>query len=742
MTNKLFILFPFIWTLYNPIIAQAQEEWQVLVLTNPDVIVADELILTYKKVEEAITTQLVSADIEVSDKSLLQNSANMTDQQLFSLNRDDINLAIRYRLDVNEESASVVKQWHLYLSAYIVDLETKKKIETSSEERLFSGLPSKCDDNCFNLWLAKQAETLAQDLGAVLVEKLNSLPRRYRYEIAFNRFTPNELIQVHDYLKKVDGYVHAKLLEKSATEQQWLHQIEGRKYRYVSHMPADVLDVALQKQLNSIGVPVRNAKNDGRHFVLIRAGIPYLAWYIGTCIALMLFLYSLYAIQVRRKHQLVLSKLVHGRYAQQWLDYYKNMPMFAVPKIRGWHEQEKKLLDDIKNSTELSEQAWLFADQGDYGNAQLKVEQALTINSDNKHAIELKENIVDFQRGYDRYILASKEVITHPEQAIKLLKKAQELNPHLNEKLSRLVKQCDLKIQETKGATVLQQAQGAIERLECYLAYSLIDQFLIGLTPDNIDNKTVTLLTTLRSEIDIMVLPLQGAVTGDNGLSGWHFFTDNKIEVGRKVDYPTKSFAIGYKRISRVGKQCELVRKGSEFYLTDQGSSNGCIYGDLPLTPQQAVKISDNKILVLGAGKAKNTSSAVCQVVFHQAPNSSNALILKLSNKSFQFIDDTNMSTAWPSMEDDIRSRWVLMGELLQIGIDQQGMLDVGCIKGSESVVRLIYQEGFYLQPELGNSMETEIMIEQQPLYGKVPLQEGTCITIGNHKFSFQRVQA
>ncbi|MGL1889190.1 MAG: hypothetical protein OCD76_21940 [Reichenbachiella sp.] len=721
---------------------KAQEEWQVLILTTPDVsvetIAASSLALAYQKTDEAITTQLVSADIEVSDKSLLTSNADineLTDQQLFSLNRDDINLAIRYRININAESSAVIKKWRINISAYLVDLETKKKIETHNEERLFSGLPSQCDTHCFDNWLAKQAEALAQDLGFVLVEKLNNLPRRYRYEITFNRFTPNELIQIHDYLKKVAGYVHSTLLEKHETKQEWLHQIEGRKYRYISHMPADVLDVALQKQLSHLGIPVRNAKNDGRHFIIVRSGIAYFPWYITACLALILLLYSLYAIPVRKKHQRALSSLEHGKNAQQWLDYYKKMALFAVPKMKAWYAQEKQILDNIKKSLALNEQAWLCADKGDYENAKLTVEQALAINADNKPARELKDNIVDFQRGYDRYILASKEVETHPEQAKKLLDEAKLLNPHLTEKLTKLVDQCQLKIHKTDGAMVLQQAEHAIEQGNYYLAYSVIDKFISQLDTENSDEKTLSLVKQQRLEIDKQLPPLQGAVVGQQDLAAYHLFTDNKVELGRKVADPNNSFAIGYKRISRVGKQCQLARNGREYTITEQGSSNGSVYGDLLLTENQAVKVVSDKSLLLGGG-------SICPLELYPAKYDSDCLILKISSKSFQFIDDTNMLTAWPTMEFDIHARWILMGELLQIGIDDNDMLDIGCIKGSKPVARLSYQNGFYLQPESDNNTEALITVGQQDLYGKVPLQAGTCIVIAGHNFSFQGVSA
>lgn len=741
---KLFFLFPLTWLAFFSFVAQAQEEWLALVLTTPVNIAGNmtgyDLAPAYKKTEDAITAQLVSADIEVSDKSPLPNGENMTDQQLFSLNREDINLAIRYRLDVTEESSALVKKWHLHLSAYAVDLETKNKIETHSEDRLFSGVPNQCDRQCFNLWLARQAGLLAQDLGAILVEKINSLPRRYRYELTFQDFTPNELVQIHDYLKKVDGYLHVALLEKYETRQQWLHQIAGRKYRYVSHMPADVLDIALQKQLSSIGIPVRHAKNSGRKFVLIRSGVPYLAWYIGGCIGLILLIYSLYALQIRQKHQRVLSRLAHGRHAQQWLDYYKKLSLIAVPEVRDWHQQQKNRLDEIKKSAQLSEQAWLYADQGEYQNAQLKVEQALTINSDNTLAQALKDNIVDFQRGYDRFIRASNEMTTHPQQAKNLLDQAKALNPHLSEKIASLSKKCQRILDQTTGLNVLEQAQQALQHQAYYQAYGLIDQYLCRLTPDACDSETVSLLAKLRADVDSKVTALRGSIIAQQELAGYQLFTENKLEIARKIADPINSFAIGYKRISRLGKQCKLVRKGNDFYVTDLGSSNGSIYGESLLLPHQAVRVTKGKNLVLGGGIIKNTNAAVCQLELNLATHSSNALIVKLNKQPLQFIDDSSLAIAWPSLDADLASSWVLMGEILQIGIDGQGKLDLGCLNNSEPLARLIYQNGFYLQPELNNNKETQLLIDQQPIYGKVPLQQNISIAIANRVFSFHRV--
>ncbi|MFT6896682.1 MAG: tetratricopeptide (TPR) repeat protein [Paraglaciecola sp.] len=715
-----------------------QLQWQLVLLEKPAIAIPPEHLVAYKKSEEALASQLISGEYEIADKSLLDITGNAADEQIYALVKKGINLALRYQIDISTEAEVVVKKWRFNLSAYVVDLESKKQIETAALVGIYSDVPNKCDEQCFSQWLATRAAGLAQDLGAIFVQKLNNLPKRYQYELEFYGFVGNELEQVRQYLKHVEGYVFAELKEKLDSRAQLFHQLEGARYGYVSNLTPDELDGALFRQLRQLGIPVLQAKNHGKKLIFTRSSMPYLWVYIAAGILILLAVYMIYVLLVLSKHNTALDKLAHHKHAQQWLDYANGLALIGIPRPASWHRQEKSLVEDVNQSNSMSEQAWLLADQGDYVAAQLKVAEALQMNADNTNAIELKDNIVNYQRGQDRYVLAKKEWQSHPEQAAKLLQEAAELTPHLSEKISRLSKQNSRSIHMADAHAALVQAQAAFDSKQYYLAYSLIDGVLSEFNLD-VSSSEFVQLAALRGTIDAVCPPLTGTCVATGMLSGYAFYPCVQLECGRKPGDEHSSFGVGFKRNSRSGKQNAFIRQGRDFFVIDQGSSNGSYYGDQRLQTEQLVRVQDNNLLCTGSSPDTD-SKGICQIKTQLAKQGSNALVLRLNATVFQFVDDTNINLAWPTIAEDLVKRWVMMGDVVHIGVDSHSDLDVGCVNDSASVAKLIYDNGFYIAPGLSVTEGQNIRVNGHLLQGRVPVSAQQTITISGQSFSMQGI--
>lgn len=642
--------------------SQATEEWQVVVLRQQDSEVLTQHKLAYPAIEQAITAALLDGNIEVTDQTLLldkegrANTGQLTDKALYQANPDDINLAIRYQLSIFPQTSAVVKKWRFELSAFLVDLQTKKKIESQLSQQVFSDQPLKCGQTCLQGWIAFHAQQMAQEVGAILVEKLQNLPRRYRYQLMFQNFTSDELAYLVQQLKLSPGFVHATLLEEFASKQVLLHRISGRKYRYISHLPADDLDLLLLKILAQGGIDAQNEHGKDKQFVLTRSKLAYQARYISAFIIVLVLIVVLL------------------------LGYYR---------VRGrW---QKKV-----------------------------------------HHRKLAQ-------GHELLASAKKMSDKQGKQALTMLAQARQLNPDLAPEITHLRQQIKNKQDEDAGLVALSQAKLALDKQDYYQAYSKIDEFFHHHNPLSKElDDLVQQLKSCRVKLDSKVVALQGVVEGQQALAGCFLFTENSLFVGRNKGADNNSFSIDFKRLSRSGKQCEFRYQAPHFYVSDQGSSNGSFLDGKALAPKHWVVIRDGQQLTLG-GLAKDSRFGICQFELGLSSNSEQgALMLSLNPESINLLSHDNLALAWPKMNLDLASRWILLTKPLALGINAKGLIDIGCLDGADACAYLLYEECFYIEPVVSDIVGSQVKINQQVVYAKLPITHHAQLSINGQEFSLQ----
>jgi len=607
----------------------AQQTWQILLLSKAPHQINNNLKLAYSLIEKTISEQLIAENFEVADKALLLGAHHITEQALIELNKKEVNLAIRFNLEINQLGSDSKGKWRYELSAHLVDLDSKKRIETHNEFGEFLNDTLNCGQQCLSQWFANNARKLAQDMGAILVVKLNNLPRRYQFELNLKGFLAEELVLIHTELKKLNGFISTNLLEEfSSTEEDW-HQTNTRLYVYSSYLPRDELEVALQKSFVKLGLKVNKSHSSVRTLVFVRTNSPYYFYYV-----------------------------------------------FAITLLFSL-----LLLAYLKNLKRKSSKA--------------------------------------------------------PEKVIDLLIEAKDLTGNINESLIK---------------TTVKLVAQAFEDKAYYKAYSLIDKCIhhpssIGLTNNKLANKKLTKLNEIRANIVQHIHPIKGAVIGQGALAHYYFFNADTLTVGRSIVDPMNSFAIGYKQISRSGKQCIFSRKNNDFYLEDQQSTNGSFFNKSPLTAQQQVKLNEDGQLTLGAGESADNLS-LCQLQLKVTSGSSPSLMMQLSTSPMQLVNIKDAKTAWPSMETDLLSRWILLGNEISLSLNIDG-IELGQNKDQAKIVAyLTYQNGFYIRPEKGsdkNSVDGScieeskvIMINQQIVYDKMPIEVNAVISLGGFEFSLQ----
>jgi hypothetical protein len=280
----------------------------------------------------------------------------------------------------------------------------------------------------------------------------------------------------------------------------------------------------------------------------------------------------------------------------------------------------------------------------------------------------------------------------------------------------------------------------AFNNKEYYKAYSLIDKYIHNPSSIQIDNNKLKKLIEIRNNIAQHIQPIKGSVLGQTGLKNCYIFTNTMLEIGRNVHNPANSFAIGYKQISRVSKQCKISREADKFYIEDQGSTNGSFFNNSSLKIHQKVSITDKAQLTLGGGENTN-SIAICQLEFKVLPEKSSSLIIQLNSDVSQLIDINDAKTVWGTMETDLVSRWVLLGKEVSLTI-YNNRIELGHdAKQTDIIAYLIYQNGFYIRPAKPvNSCTVDsnnyLMINQQVIYDQMPIDESAVISLNGFEFS------
>ena len=278
--------------------SMAEERWQVVIIADTSTPSAIMLTELHKAVSQRLTLALSAADFDVHSPQYLglpscifEDCSGLTDQgivQQAAASGKKINLALLYQLMLNKQRVANKISWHFSLSGRLLDLESGTEQDAFKLDSQMSALPKNCLGECFRKGLQEHAGLLAQELGAILSEKLANLSRRFTYQITLQQFTPDELKGIKHYLKNVDAYVSHSLLREFDNKDQWLHQVSTQELGYASQQSSSELASQLQDFLNKQGIAAAlHYEAEQGLFTLRRVGTPYLASYLAALVFLL-----------------------------------------------------------------------------------------------------------------------------------------------------------------------------------------------------------------------------------------------------------------------------------------------------------------------------------------------------------------------------------------------------------------------------------------------------------------------
>jgi TPR repeat protein len=323
-TNKLKTKRPLISYIFGLLclfvqLSVAAERWQIVVLpdTNYNTPNALPALADYHRtISQGLTIALSNADFDVLNlhylglpNCMLEDCSTLTDQaiqQAATRSGKAVNLALLYQLNAFKQRQSAAHKWYFSLSGRLLDLQSGAQQDAFTVDNWVNSPTKNCIGDCLSMWLNQNLALLSQDLGAVLSEKLDALPRRFQYQLNLHNFSSTEIQQIDSYLKNIEGYVADLLLadsqsktpilnqnvnhssgqgsgqtsvqnadqntvqSKSNSSDQSTNQNTNRTYQYISKLNASDLGVKLE-QLNQQSVPLKfEYDNTQRQFDIIR----------------------------------------------------------------------------------------------------------------------------------------------------------------------------------------------------------------------------------------------------------------------------------------------------------------------------------------------------------------------------------------------------------------------------------------------------------------------------------------
>jgi TPR repeat protein len=235
--------------------SSAAERWQIVVLpdTNYNTPIELPTLADYRStISQGLTIALTNADFDVLNlhylglpNCMLEDCSTLTDQairQAAKRSGKEVNLALLYQLNAFKQRQAASQKWYFSLSGRLLDLQSGAQQDAFAVDSWINSPAKNCIGDCLSLWLNQNLALLAQDLGTVLSEKLDALPRRFHYQLHLNDFNSAEIQQIDSYLKGTDGYVADTLLGDSPSK----NQNTRRTFQYISELTASELGAKLE----------------------------------------------------------------------------------------------------------------------------------------------------------------------------------------------------------------------------------------------------------------------------------------------------------------------------------------------------------------------------------------------------------------------------------------------------------------------------------------------------------------
>lgn len=807
MMSKLLLITLVLLTLILSPQALAQTEhrnnWQVVVIPNPKVLIKPEHQATFKRVKDVLSAALQTAGYDVFGQSQLglsdciselctaQNEHQLLQQAKRAVqNTSDqtiarINLLLIYDVIISEKNGG----WFIRVPAYTLELDNGKQGDHwTGAQRTFSQRAVRhCQGGCLNNWWAQSAASIASDAAHGVIVQLNQRVPVIEYQLVLQDFTPNEthlleqLIrendQAHDQGNDQNNKSEYSFALKLNNRSQLLHQLTTRHYRYQSSSSVDFLTRHFDQiaQHSQVATTVLY-QQEKRRFTLRRIGMPYMSAYITALVLLLMAGYGLLVERRYRLHQAQMDKFSQAGQPEMAMAYFQKMTTLGWPKKKHWLDLWASWQEALTALEQSCAEAEQLAVDGQYLVAAAQLQAVVETHGVSAAATRLLTKLEQWQQGLVLFYNAKQNLLTEsacdPDQVVTQLVEAKNLNPMLAEQIGLLEETAEQARQRRQTANSIEQIKLTMAAGQPYKALALADQVLQAMKAtaesgaplsqpqshpqsqskpqSKPQSKYQAKIRAVRADIvEQMTLP-DDHIVGQGALQQICFYRGHQLVLGRHGGGHQKFLGLGYKRLSRAGFQNTLSRKDEYFTVSDDGSSNGSWFDGQMMQSQQCYKISDGSVLALGgqrssvsAGRRLPAKAGSCRLSLHIPSQSPGALVVKPQDDALALLDKAlnraNLQTSWPTISEDRQKTWVLPGEAIVMGIDDQGQIDIGCLNGSMAIAELCFAKGLQIKPLVA---DLPITFDGITVAGEVPVISGVDININGLSMGFSTIKS
>jgi TPR repeat protein len=411
----------------------AAERWQIVVLPDINYNTPNELPALadlHSTISQGLTVALTNADFDVLNlhylglpNCILEDCSTLTVQtihQTATRSGKAVNLALLYQLNAFKQRHAASRKWYFSLSGRLLDLQSGAQQDAFTVDNWVNSPAKNCVGDCLSIWINQNLALLAQDLGMVLSEKLDVLPRRFHYQLNLENFSSSEIQQIDSYLKSIDGYVADTLLGDSQNEDRKTK----RTYQYISELTASELGTKLEKLKQQYSLPLKfEYDNTQRQFRLMSTA------QIDSWESISQFVTDLFPSTAQQ----------HSAPPSEELSPPADMTQPQQSKT----DEEKQTLRD----QQMWQQARGINTQGSY-------QQYLTVWPQGLHFMQAKAAIREFQHDENSWQQTANKNTSQAFQQYLALKPAGKYTSQAKQQLALIREQQQLKQQQQENKTL------------------------------------------------------------------------------------------------------------------------------------------------------------------------------------------------------------------------------------------------------------------------------------------------
>lgn len=238
----------------------------------------------FKRVLAALSNQMFDEGFDIFDETAVtldnfeQGRVRRTDAELIdiarSVRRPPIDVAVIFSIYASAKELPYTTKIRTRIEGRLLNVKTGQRLGNFEVNSLpeWNG-PRKCSRECILETVGGYARTLANDLGAVLAEKLGWLLEEpvvadsgggdgifNAYALVFDGFTPDEVGEIEEYLVVFSGYKDHRVVETRPTYSEFWYESDIKTTRLNRNMNKMLAYLDLRATVSFSGNTVRVTK--------------------------------------------------------------------------------------------------------------------------------------------------------------------------------------------------------------------------------------------------------------------------------------------------------------------------------------------------------------------------------------------------------------------------------------------------------------------------------------------------